>query len=84
MEEEECRRELMQNQIIAMEMTGDFAGAFGVISEYVTLYPDDANAAREYIFLKNRQGIKEPAPDTEAEAPDTEASEAGEGAAGTP
>ncbi len=87
MEEEECRRELMQNQIIAMEMTGDFAGAFGVISEYVTLYPEDANAAREYIFLKNRQGIKEPVPDTEAAVPDTEAadaSEAGEGTEGTP
>lgn len=88
-EEDECTRELMQNRIIAMEMTGDFAGAFGVISEYVTLYPEDENAAREYIFLKNRQGIKEPVPDTEAagDVPDTEAagsSEAGEGAAGTP
>lgn len=49
------RRELMQNQIICMEYTGDFSGAWTIIQEYVTMYPDDAKAQREFIFLKNRQ-----------------------------
>ncbi len=51
------RRELMQNQMICMEYTADFAGAWGVIQEYIALYPEDMDAQREYIFLKNRQGV---------------------------
>ena len=42
------RRVLLQNQIICMEYTGDFAGA------YTAAYPDDAEALREYTFLKSR------------------------------
>lgn len=49
------KKALMQNEIIASEYTGDFANAWTVIQEYTALYPEDANAQREYIFLKNRQ-----------------------------
>lgn len=87
MEEIPNRRELMQNQIICMEKTGDFAGAFRVISEYQELYPEDASAAREYIFLKNRQEIKELIPSVEGdtEATSTEAANPSEGGVtGTP
>lgn len=55
MEQVSNRRELMQNQIICMEYSGDFGGAWTVIQEYVKLYPEDTEAEREYIFLKNRQ-----------------------------
>lgn len=89
MEETPNRRELMQNQIICMEKTGDFTGAFRVISEYAELYPEDASAAREYIFLKNRQEIKELPSEAETgpDAPSTEAAnpaEDGNGETGTP
>lgn len=50
------KRELMQDQIICMEYTGDFAGAWTVMQEYITLYPENLTAQREYTFLKNRQG----------------------------
>lgn len=49
------KRELMQNQIICMEYTSDFTGAWKVIQEYIALYPNDLEIQREYIFLKNRQ-----------------------------
>lgn len=55
MEEVTNRRQLMQNQVICMEYTGNFTGAWNVASEYVTLYPDDIEMQREYVFLKNRQ-----------------------------
>lgn len=55
MEQVANKRELMQNQIICMEYTADFTGAWQVVQEYVTLYPNDTDVQREYIFLKNRQ-----------------------------
>lgn len=55
MEQVTNRRELMQNQIICMEYTGDFSSAWTVIQEYVKMYPDDTKAQREFTFLKNRQ-----------------------------
>ncbi len=55
MEQVPNKRELMQNQIICMEYTADFIGAWQVVQEYVALYPNDTQAQREYIFLKNRQ-----------------------------
>lgn len=48
------QRELMQNLIAAYEYTGDFEAARDMAEQYVALYPDDADAQREYIFLKNR------------------------------
>lgn len=56
MEEVPNKQALMQNEIIACEYTGDFAGAWSVIQEYISLYPEDTQAQREYIFLMNRQG----------------------------
>jgi tetratricopeptide (TPR) repeat protein len=61
------RKELMSNQIICMEQTTDFAGAWEVIQEYVTLYPDDLDAQREYTFLKYRNVSEETENVTEEE-----------------
>ena len=54
MENVSNKRALMQNLIICYEYTGDFTSAWENMEEYVQLYPDDANAQREYTFLKNR------------------------------
>lgn len=67
------RAMLLSNQIIACEYTGDFATAWEVVQEYITLCPDDAAAQREYIFLKNRQ-VKQTVKETPAE--DTQSTEA--------
>lgn len=61
------RQELMQNQIICLEYTSDFAGAWNVVQEYVGLYPEDAEVQREYIFLKNRQETVETAMEIQAQ-----------------
>lgn len=73
LEEVTNRRELMQNQIICMEYTSDFAGAFAVIQEYIAMYPDDMEAQREYIFLKHRQGVQQPEESPESSEQGTEA-----------
>lgn len=48
-------RALMHNLIVAYEYNGNFDKAWEVVQQYVALFPDDADAQREYIFLKNRQ-----------------------------
>lgn len=53
------QQELLSNQIIAYEYSGDFSSAWDVVQQYVSLYPDDEAAQREYIFLKNRQSTDE-------------------------
>ena len=53
------RRELLQNQIIAYEYSGDFRSAWKVVQDYVENYPNDESAKREYIFLKNRMDLNE-------------------------
>lgn len=65
------RAKLLSNQIVACEHTGDFATAWEVVQEYITLCPEDAAAQREYIFLKNRQ-MKEEVPEPETETENTE------------
>lgn len=67
MEEVTNRRQLMQNQVICMEYTGDFTGAWNVACEYVLLYPDDMEMQREYIFLKNRQAAATGVQEVQAE-----------------
>lgn len=67
MEEVTNRRQLMQNQVICMEYTGDFTGAWNVACEYVTLYPDDMEMQRECIFLKNRQAAPTDVQEVQAE-----------------
>lgn len=57
MDEVPNRRQLMQNEVICLEYTGDFDGAWNVMEEYMSLYPDDMEALREYIFLKNRYNV---------------------------
>lgn len=49
------RGALMQNLIVAYEFNGNFDKAWELVQEYVTLFPEDEDAQREYIFLKNRQ-----------------------------
>lgn len=64
------RKDLLSNQIIACEHAGDFTTAWEVIQEYVSLYPEDEAAQREYIFLKNRQNTGEDAEGQDAEGQD--------------
>lgn len=45
---------LKYNEIVAYEYLGDFEMAKKLMVNYVKSYPDDANAARENIFLKTR------------------------------
>lgn len=60
MEQVTNKRELMQNQIICLEYTADFTGAWQAVQAYTVLYPNDLDMQREYIFLKNRQsGVAE-------------------------
>jgi len=49
------RGALMRNLIVAYEYNGNFDKAWELVQEYVTLFPEDEEAQREYIFLKNRQ-----------------------------
>lgn len=74
LEEVPNRREMMKNQILCMEYTGDFAGAWAVVQEYVQQYPDDLDAQREYVFLKNRQAEASALP--QPKEPATEGTEA--------
>lgn len=49
------RGALMHNLVVAYEFNGNFDKAWELVQEYVTLFPEDEEAQREYIFLKNRQ-----------------------------
>ncbi len=52
---EEERKLLLFNEIAAYEHKADFSAAQTKAAEYVEQYPDDEQAAREYIFLQSRQ-----------------------------
>lgn len=67
------KRALMHNLIVAYEFNGNFDKAWEVVQEYVTLFPENTEAQREYTFLKNRQ-MKE---ETVEEVPETETEETG-------
>jgi len=60
------RGALMHNLIVAYEYNGNFDKAWELVQQYVTLFPEDEEAQREYIFLKNRQMKEE---DTEEPVP---------------
>ena len=45
---------LLRNEIAAYEYAGDFKKASELMEEYAALYPDDAEAAREAVFLRTR------------------------------
>ncbi len=48
------RQNLRFNQIVAYEMLGDFDTAKSLIVQYVSDYPNDEEAQREYVFLQSR------------------------------
>ncbi len=48
------RQNLRFNQIVAYEMLGDFDTAKSLIEQYVSDYPNDEEAQREYLFLQSR------------------------------
>ena len=48
------KQELMKNEIIAYEYSGDFASAKECMEDYIEKYPDDSDAEREYQFLETR------------------------------
>lgn len=45
---------VMKTLVIAYEYKGDFAKAKELMAEYVNAYPEDEEAAREFIFLETR------------------------------
>ncbi len=47
-------QELKYNLIVANEKLGNFASAKTMINDYISAYPDDANAKREADFLSTR------------------------------
>ncbi len=47
-------QQLRFNQIVAYEYLGEFEKASALMNGYLESYPDDAQAAREYSFLKTR------------------------------
>jgi len=65
------------SQIIAYEYSGDFSSAWDVVQQYVSLYPDDEAAQREYIFLKNRQNT-----DAGSDTESTDSSDEGQNSTG--
>ena len=66
-------RALMHNLVVAYEYNGNFDKAWELIQQYVSLFPGDEEAEREYIFLKNRQmkeeSVEEPDNTESAEEP---------------
>lgn len=47
-------QQLRFNQIVAYEYLGEFERAASLMNGYLTSYPDDAQAVREYEFLRTR------------------------------
>ena len=50
----ECRRQLLYNRIVAYEHLGDFDKARELCAQYLVDYPSDEDMAREFNFLKTR------------------------------
>lgn len=48
------KQSLLFNEIVAYEYLGDFETAASLMKTYLTAYPDDAKAIREYEFLSTR------------------------------
>ena len=48
------QQELLSNQIIAYEYSGDFESAKKTMQAYIKEYKSDEEAVREYTFLKTR------------------------------
>ncbi len=54
LDDESMNQALMLNKITAYEYYGDYTTALSLMESYLTMYPDDASAKREYIFLSTR------------------------------
>lgn len=54
MEGNEIMQALRYNEIVAYEHLGDFRQATVLMQNYLSMYPDDAKAQREYEFLQTR------------------------------
>ncbi|MCF0186923.1 MAG: tetratricopeptide repeat protein [Bacteroidaceae bacterium] len=52
--DDDMRRALLRNQIIVLERLRRFSEAKEVAAQYVVEFPDDTEAANEYIFLTTR------------------------------
>lgn len=46
----------MFNEIVVYEKKLDFATALSKMQEYIKMFPDDENAAKELTFLQSRNG----------------------------
>lgn len=53
-ENNDMMQTLRFNEIITYERLGDYKQAASLIGSYLSAYPDDETAQREYIFLKTR------------------------------
>ncbi len=53
-QENNCKQQLAFNQIVAYEKSSQFEIAKTLMANYLKLYPDDEQAAREYEFLQSR------------------------------
>lgn len=49
-------QDLLFNEIVVYEKKLDFATALSKIQEYIKMFPDDENAAKELTFLQSRNG----------------------------
>lgn len=68
-----CLQKLMASEIAIYEQQGDFDTALQKMETYLESYPDDADAQREYTFLKTRSQDGQAGTDTEeAETESTE------------
>lgn len=50
----EDRQNLLFNEIVVYEKKLDFASAYSKAQEYTAMYPGDADAAKELVFLRSR------------------------------
>ena len=49
-------QDLLYNEIVVYEKKLDFATALSKMQDYIKMFPDDENAAKELTFLQSRNG----------------------------
>ena len=54
MKNSECEQELLYNQAVCYEYLRDFEKAEELFASYLSKYPNDPNAMKEYEFLMSR------------------------------
>lgn len=69
---------LRRGEIAALEQLYDFETAKDKMAQYVLDYPEDEQAAREYLFLKTRTAVADQLAEEAASAEDDEDTEDGE------